>query len=120
MTLDDRILEMQNKADEIGKYYYKGFGSLINGVLGDIELYLIDNKTGLMERSCKWLNQIENFYKAIPFEKLKNREEFYPLFVVKRLLPIFKHQMESSITNGIGAYASFVNLGVAIIQVGCL
>jgi hypothetical protein len=91
---NDDLLKMKDLALEMGSYYYKGFGNTINGILANAEIYLKEpNRKELAENAYGWLREIEEHYETIPFENLHGREEFYPLFVVKRLLPKLKDRM---------------------------
>jgi len=82
------------KVELIAKYYYKGFGATMDGILDNIDAYTIfDCKEVYSERAYRLLNQISHFYKRIPFADI-NDPEFYPLFVVNKILPQFKKGIE--------------------------
>ena len=95
MSLDSCLEKMKEEALEMGRYYYKGFGNTINGILANAELYLMtEDREGLAENSYKWIGEIETHFDGIPFDELNGREKFYPLFVTKRLLPKFREGMD--------------------------
>lgn len=96
MSLDGKVLELEQRALEIGKYYYKGFGNSIQGIFADAANFVDEPEhTELPRQAYQTLQQIEDFYRRIPFETLHGKEEFYPLFVVARLLPNFRERMDS-------------------------
>ena len=95
MPPKEELERMKDNALEMSSYYYKGFGNTFHGIIANAELSLTEpDRKDLSENAYAWLNEIEQFYEKIPFEKLHGREEFYPLFVVKRLLPKFKETMD--------------------------
>ena len=116
MTLDQKLeqpeisltnpelAELQRKALEMAKYYYKGFGTTIEGILNNGEEYLQHpERAELADKSYGWFKKIEEFYANIPFDNLQGKEEFYPLFIIRRLLkestsellPKFKENMDA-------------------------
>jgi hypothetical protein len=100
MVIDNKIKEMQENAIEMGAYYYKGFGNTIQGILANAELYLMEErKEKLVRSSYEWFNEIEELYKKIPFENLHGRAEYYPLFVVNRMIPKFREAMDQVFQN---------------------
>ncbi len=95
MGLDNRLEEMQEKAQQIARYYYKGFGATMDGILSNAEAFLkTPERTDYSEKAYKWAKEIEDFYSKIPFGSLQGKEEFYPLFIVKMLLPQLKEGMD--------------------------
>ncbi len=95
MTLENNVLEMENKVNEMGGYYLKGMGAIVDGIISNAELLLMREKDEkLSENAYKWLKEIKDCYGKIPFDSLYGKEEFYPLFVVKRLLPKFERSMD--------------------------
>ena len=96
MSLDSSLERMKEEALEMGGYYYKGFGNLFDGILANAEIYLIDghDEKETADDAYKWIEEIEKHYDGIPFDELHGREIFYPLFVIKRLLPKFRATMD--------------------------
>jgi hypothetical protein len=95
MPIDDNLEEQKTLALEIGQYYCKGFGNTLHGMLGNAEAYMrLGKDDQWRSMSFRWLDQFDEFYSKIPFEYLHGREEFYPLFVIQRLLPILRAENE--------------------------
>ena len=73
------------------------------------------------EMQTQLLQKIEDFYATIPFDQLHGREEFYPLFIVKRLLPRFRTAMDGVFKDiNANALGDLKTEGDAIINVGTL
>jgi len=93
--LQVQVNRMKETVREMAGYYYKGFGALVSGILANGELFLGEQeRNDLLEKSYDWFSRVENFYSKIPFGLLQGREEFYPLFVVRDLLPKFRDSMD--------------------------
>ena len=93
--LEARAAELQNKAQEMAKYYYKGFGDSISGIASNPQTYLKHpERTYYSEDAYQWIKQIEDFYAKIPFNTLHGKEEFYPFFIMKELLPEVRKKMD--------------------------
>ena len=109
------------KVELIAKYYYKGFGASIDGIVDTIDAYLIfDDKKKYSERTYKLLNPLSEFYDKIPFNDL-NAEEFYPLNVVNRLLGKFKDRIDEYLVNPTNTSKAIIRKqGDSIIEVGRL
>lgn len=94
MSIED-LPSMKEKAAEIARYYYKGFGVTIDGILNNAGRYLqYPEREDLIDDAYKWLKEIEDFYAKILFNTLHGKKEFYPLFVTNELLPIFRESMD--------------------------
>ena len=94
MPLESSLEDMKILALEMGSYYYKGLGTTLDGILSNVELYRLRRRDDLKPPTYKWLKEIEDLYSGIPFDKLNGRQEFYPLFIVKRLLPKLKENLD--------------------------
>lgn len=95
MELEARVAELQNKAQEMAKYYCKGFNNYIGGILLGGRLYLKNPEIlHYSEDAYGSFKKIEDFYANIPFDTLYGKEEFNPLFAVKDLLPQFRKAMD--------------------------
>jgi len=93
-TTNSQLAELERKALEMAKYYYKGFGNSFTAIMGLAYAYLEHERKESLNDSYDTFKKIEDFYAAIPFDNLHGKEEFYPLFVVKRLLPKFRERMD--------------------------
>jgi hypothetical protein len=120
MPIDDALEQMKQEAVELGRYYYKGFGNTFNGIVANAGLYLEEpDRIELSARSHKWLDKIDTHYRMIPFSELHGRENFYPLFIVHRLLPkfrttmdkVFEAQDNENLRNLVTDAGSIVNVG---------
>lgn len=96
-----------------------GFGNTFQGILAGAENYLDEPLEEFSENANKWLKRIEDFYETIPFDDLHGKEEYYPLFVVKRLLPkirenldeVFDEKKKGSLRNLVVKTGSVVEIG---------
>lgn len=87
------LLELQERAREMARYYYKGIATTLNGLIGDFENHSrypgIKSMQQLRTESDGRLDEISVYYRRIPLMNLKKKEGSYvysPLFVVDRLL----------------------------------
>jgi hypothetical protein len=95
MTIEDRLEKMKGDALEMAKYYYKGFGNTIQSILANAENHLLrEGDYRDFDSAYRWFKEIKDFYSQIPFEGLNGKEEYYPLFVVNRLLPNLREKMD--------------------------
>ena len=114
-----RLKELQDLAIEMAEYYRKSFGNVIQGILASAELYLRDGLQQDFQDAYDWLAKVEEFYATIPFERLKGREEFTPLFEVRKLLPIFREKIDQSLKQkNPGALRHVGFYGIRIASVG--
>ena len=99
MTIDENVEELKKEAELIARYYLSGTANKISSIPTAAYTY-IDSKVDLEEReknkkmSFKNLKKIKDFYATIPFEELKGDENFYPLFVIDRMLLGIEEQMK--------------------------
>lgn len=94
MPLDEDVEELKKEAVEMGKYYHRGFRSLIHGILSNAELFLISGqKNEAKDKSYSFLEEFERIYSEIPFDEL-DKEGFFPLFEVNKILPQFRDKLE--------------------------
>lgn len=122
MSLDDKLLEMEQMALEMGRYYYKGFGNSIQGILAKSERFVEEpENTEPVTEVYQLLQRIEDFYRGIPFDVLRGKEEFYPLFIVERLLPKLRSGIDAVVNEK--DEASLIRLQMvcgAVVEVGRL
>src|SRR3989338_1892973 len=120
ISANPELAVLQERAIEMARYYYKGFGTSIFGIISDGKVYLEHMaQIGLSTRAYARLQKIEGFYTTIPFDKLHGREEFYPLFVVKKLFPRLKTAMYGVFKDGnADAFGDLGLEGDTIISVG--
>ena len=91
-----KLAELQERAKEMARYYYAGFSNTLTVILVGGGMFLEHpERTDFVEDSYLLLKKIEEFYAQIPFDALHRREEFYPLFVIRRLLPNFRKTMDA-------------------------
>jgi hypothetical protein len=77
-------------AEEMAKYYFKGFGNSIDGTITDMEAFLHFRENN---NADKYKNRFEYnivhlllHYETIPFQTLKGKPVFKPLFAANELL----------------------------------
>ncbi|MBW3022724.1 hypothetical protein KY308_01310 [Candidatus Woesearchaeota archaeon] len=93
----ENIEAMKEKALEMGKYYFKGFGYLMDEMLQHLDYYAkYPDRKDKLKMGLENYEKIINSYAKIPFNKLKGKE-FEPLFAVRDLLPNFKKQIDKVI-----------------------
>lgn len=80
---------LEQKALDIAKYYYKDFGNTIEMIMCDALQYLKHPEVDYKDRVMRHLSKIKDFYSGIPFEDLRGRDEFSALFEIRDLLPQF-------------------------------
>ncbi len=119
MSIGD-LTQMKERAAEMGRYYYDRLGITIHEILCNAEIYTSNTKrSDLVDDAYSWLRAIEDFYAKIPFDTLHGKEEFYPLFIIKKLLPKLKGSMDDVFQH---SYANgFRNLethAITIVEVG--
>jgi hypothetical protein len=95
MSLESSLESQKALALEIGKHYYKGFGNRLEGIMIFGEEHLLGFRYKSIKNAYETLHDLEKFYSGIPFESLHGKEVFYPLFVVKRLLPLLRQDMDA-------------------------
>ena len=94
ISANPELATLQERAIEMARYYYKGFGNSLVGIMANGEEYLSSQDANLLQHSYQLFQKIEDFYANIPFNTLNGKEEYYPLFVVNRLLPKFRQSMD--------------------------
>lgn len=97
MSIDGKVLELQEKANEMAKYYYMGFGDNLAIIANNASHYL-KNPKGKDEISYNLLQGIENWYSKIPFDSL-DAKEYHMLFTVREMLPILRNAMDDVFKN---------------------
>jgi len=119
MSLDSNVMEMQEKALKIAKYYMKGFGNTFFEIVNWSYHYKIrPERKECVEEAYACLKEVESFYEKIPFEELQNEREFCPLFCVRQMLPRFREKMEKRFQEcNDTTYKDFGDEAVAIIRV---
>ena len=102
-ALESQLGQMKEEASEMARYYYKGFGATIDGILSSAEAYQrFRQRTDVQkykETAYRLLKEVEDFYAKIPFQDLEDKNGFYPLFIVKELLHLLRTYMEPHFTN---------------------
>ncbi|MDP2750856.1 MAG: hypothetical protein Q8O89_08555 [Nanoarchaeota archaeon] len=87
----------------MSKYYYKGFTNALWSINIDAYNFLknlekqpdaSDENAGVLSKAYSEFQKFEDFYNGIDFDNL-HREEFYPLFIARDLLPAYKEQMDN-------------------------
>ena len=60
-----------------GKYYFKGFGNLLQGLLANLCNYLEEEPTLKKEKVIRdQLGKIDGFFRSIPFNKITNHPDY--------------------------------------------
>jgi len=122
MEINMELEKLKQRAERIGRYYCKGFGDCLGGVNGGLEAYLKHpEELKHRDNGYRWLGKIFDFYSKIPFDELKNDEVFFPLFVVKRMLDVYKGKIDQVIeTKNDKLFKDVANYSDSITEVGNL
>jgi len=99
MTIDERVEQLKERATRIAQYYVKGMGDSLTAIAADADAYLIFERNEKYRTAFTWLEEIEQRYAAIPFQDL-HEEDFYPLFIVGKLLPRLRRSLERLFETG--------------------
>lgn len=94
MEVGQSVEEMKARAEEMARYYCKGFVTALHLVVQDTEHYLDKLNPKYREKAQEGFIRVVGFYDGIPFEELPADEDFSPLLVVRELLPRFKESLD--------------------------
>ena len=78
---------LEDKINLMNKYYMKGFGNIVYGVLVNSAGYLNDGED--RDLVLEELDMIEKHYASIDFEEHDSNSDFAPLFVTRDLLKLY-------------------------------
>lgn len=90
-----RLLELQERAREMARYYYDSFTGKLHAMRAGAEIYARTNNECEAAELFACLRNMEDFYAGIPFNDLQTREEFQPLFQVRKLLPELRNSLNN-------------------------
>lgn len=112
------------RAEELGRYYCKGFGNSLDGINTFAEAYLHLRDPEVQQRQVgfahKEFSRTDGFYDKIPFDTLQG-EVFAPLFVVRRMLPVYRGIFNQIVaTRSEPQFKRLTDYSVAIVEVGRL
>ncbi|MCF7866090.1 hypothetical protein K9L67_00615 [Candidatus Woesearchaeota archaeon] len=104
---ENNIDQLKQEARNMSKYYYKGFGNRLQGILGSTVNYIENiNSEENLHKIKKQLTQIKKSYEKIPFENLLKNKNYKPLFETQKLLTnatieldLIIHKNKTNITN---------------------
>ena len=80
--------KLQQELEMRGKYYFKGFGSLLHGVMADLD-YFVDFKGGTFEVEKdirEKISRIIGIYQSIPFEQITDHPDYDLLSEINKLI----------------------------------
>lgn len=121
MSLEATLDELKEDALALARFYSKDFGTLFNSIYWAAETYL-HNPTPEKRRTMELVfDLVDGLYSNIPFEELTGDERYAPLFVVNRLLPNMRKNLDVFLANpDEESCAELYSNVVAINQVGYL
>jgi len=94
------VEKLQQELAERGKYYFKGFGALLQGVISDLDYFEGFEATPRVEaRIWENLNRITELYKSIPFDKITNHPDYDLLSEIKQLVERLALVVEDTLKN---------------------
>lgn len=119
------LLELQERAREMARYYYKGLGTKLSGLMVAMEYHFANQETNgvseLRRESDGIMGKIADFYGRIPFLELAGRSDFAPLFVANSLISNLKETLGVFYReNDQSSLAKITRLVPSIIEVGWL
>jgi hypothetical protein len=121
MGLDETILNKKLVVLDLARFYFKGFGNCLAGVLGNAEYYCRYNKeAACIEKSLKLIDMFDEFYAKIPFEQLEKNSDYAPLFVVRDLLPKVRVSLNGLVQNKEHSFDDLKSLVNAVHEVGMI
>jgi len=125
MPLETYLSDIQEKkelAQQMARWYYKGFGSSMEGILCNMEGYVQNPEMlNYSEIVYRLLNRVGEFYSKIPFGDFHGKEQFYPLFIVKSLLPFLHHSLDTTFNERTEENFRVLDVRIqAIVEVGRL
>ena len=94
--LEVLLNQMQETASEMARYFRRGFGSAVTNILATTS----NREEGIATEedvriAYAMLENIEQLYATIPFTRLESQPNFYPIFVIRDLLPKLKQSMDN-------------------------
>jgi len=95
--VEQSVEQLKARAELMGKYYFRGFGNFIQIVVANAQIYLLypEDRVEVKKETLDAYSLIEELYKKIPFEELKDNEDFKPIFSARDLLPEYKQALDS-------------------------
>src|SRR3989338_1356443 len=101
ITTNPELQELIDRVNEMARYYYKGFGQVMNKMHTTADRFL-RGKASIRDFSetLEYFKEIEELYLTIPFDDLNGKPEFYPLFNVRDILPIVRKHIGEILKGG--------------------
>ena len=96
---NNTVEELQEELSIRGKYYFKGFGTCLQGLFADLCILEFKNTPELEKHSREMLNTIVNLYRSIPFEQITNFPDRDLLLEIKEAISRLIPEVES-VLNG--------------------
>ncbi|NTV23565.1 MAG: hypothetical protein HGA85_04280 [Nanoarchaeota archaeon] len=115
------IQGLEALAQEMGSYYIDGFGHTIWSISSTLSIYLLEGQPERSEYALDELKALEERYSRIQFQELHGREDFYPLFIVRKLLPEYRRQVERVVSTRLQSdFDEMQSMVVTMLDVGAL
>jgi len=91
--------ELKEEANGLARFYFHSMGGVLRAIWGFQELLQrnICNHEEASRDILPWLESIEGRYGSIPFDELRGNAAYYPLFIVKTMLPSLRSAAEACI-----------------------
>ena len=98
--------ELQSTAEKLqqelalrGKYYFKGFGNLLQSILGNLENFITTKRTPERERNIRdALNKVIDLYKSIPFKQITNHPDYGLLLEMNKTISQLVTKVERALS----------------------
>jgi len=117
----ERLVRLQEKAIEMAKYYFVGFGgrAVLNvGRYGSTH-FKIPAEQNIIAEIYRRMEFVIDFYEKLPIDELKTKEEFSPLVKIKPLLPELRKLMDEVFKENISNnQQKLVKLADRVLKIG--
>jgi hypothetical protein len=122
MVVNPFVLEKKLKTIDLARYYFKGFGTRLASATHAAEIGYrgsLEMRDSARRDCIAAVELLERLYGTIPFESIKGKSEYAPLFVMKDLLAEYKSAVLFLFSDGSErAYGRVRSLTFAIHEVG--
>jgi len=91
------VEQLKSRAELMGKYYFRGFGNCLAGTSASASncVHYPESIFEMKKHALDSYSFIEELYQKIPFEELKDNEDFKPIFSARTLLSEYKEVLNS-------------------------
>lgn len=93
---NNSIEKMQQELAMRAEYYFKGFGALLEGLLAELENFIVLGETPERKKNIREkINKIVSVYQSIPFEQITNHPDYDLLLEMREAISKLVLEIES-------------------------